>query len=190
MDDNKKLIFSAEEQEQIKAENEATELSPLTLQFNEDGSGFQDLQTENVTTNYGNVHVAIQGDRKIKTAMITLHDVGLNYISCFQPFFCFHQMQPLLHNFCVYHMNFPGQMEDDDEFPEDYVFPTMDDMADMIKDVLDHFGIKYCFCFGVGAGANVFIRLALKYPNVADGLILINGVCTTASWTEWGYQKV
>ena len=35
------------------------------------------FQSEDVETSYGNIHVAIQGDRS-KPAIFTFHDIGLN----------------------------------------------------------------------------------------------------------------
>lgn len=67
----------------------------------------------------GNLHVAIQGDCQAKhTAIVTLHDIGQNHLTCFQSFFSFHQFKPLLQNFTVYHINFPGQEEDAEELPQ------------------------------------------------------------------------
>ena len=32
--------------------------------------------------------------------------------------------------------------------------------------------------------------LQLSHPEKVDGLVLINGTASKATWTEWGYQKV
>jgi len=67
----------------------------------------------------GDILVAIQGDRTKKgTAIVTLHDIGQNHMSGFQSLFCFHQFKPLVRNFTVYHLNFPGQEEDAKELPQ------------------------------------------------------------------------
>ena len=66
----------------------------------------------------------------------------------------------------------------------------MEEMADVVEEVFQYYGLKNTICFGVGAGANVFTRLGLKDPKHVECLILINGVATTSSWSEWGYDKV
>lgn len=137
------------------------------------------VKEDDIETPFGNLHVAIQGDRS-KLAILTFHDIGLNSksmhgniclllvtsqknlsskfnwlcdntnancqilfsvihhemkyrilhigskfefavwyrnafnqqfldITCFQGFFNFTDMQPILRHFCVYHVNAPGQ---------------------------------------------------------------------------------
>ena len=66
----------------------------------------------------------------------------------------------------------------------------MDEMADMVEEVVHYFNIKSSVCFGIGAGANVFTRLALKNPGIVDCLIAVNGVVNACSWSDWAYEKV
>lgn len=186
--DKSKLLGSTLSENAGADEKPATELSPLKIDLS--GPGFVNIVKEDVPTSRGSVHVAIQGDRSHKTCILTLHDIGLDYISGFQTFFCFHQVQPLLKHFAVYHINFPGQNEDAPALDENYVYPSMDEMVDVIKEILDYYRIKDCICIGVGAGANVFLRFGIKYPNPVEGLVLVNGTCHASTWTEWGYQKV
>ncbi|XP_063392912.1 protein NDRG3 isoform X3 [Cydia fagiglandana] len=141
-----------------------------------------------VRTDRGDILVAVQGDRN-KPAIFTYHDLGLNYI-CFQPFFNFVDMRALLENFCVYHINAPGQEEGAHSLPEDYIYPTMDELANQLNYVLGHFGIKSFIGFGVGAGANIFARFALAYPQKVDALALINCTSNQSGWIEWAYQKM
>lgn len=169
-------------------EEKPTELCPLKIDLS--GPGFQNLTKEDVPTSRGSIHVAIQGDRRHKTSILTLHDIGLDYVTCFQSFFCFHQVQPLLKHFAVYHINFPGQNEDAVALDENYVYPTMDEMAELIKEIIEYYRIKDCICIGVGAGANVFLRFGLICPDPIEGLVLVSGTSHTSTWTEWGYQKV
>ncbi|KAL0851696.1 hypothetical protein ABMA28_000023 [Loxostege sticticalis] len=141
-----------------------------------------------VRTDRGELCVAVQGDRA-KPAIITYHDLGLNYV-CFQPFFNFVDMRALLENFCVYHVNAPGQEEGAPSLPDDYIYPTMDELANQINYVLGHFGIKSFIGFGVGAGANILARFALAHPQKVDALALINCTASQAGWIEWAYQKM
>ncbi|CAE1284684.1 unnamed protein product [Acanthosepion pharaonis] len=110
------------------------------------------LQEEDVETPCGNIRVAIQGDR-IKPAILTVHDIGLNHVTCFQGFFSFADMQPILRHFCVYHFNAPGQEEgalplrpEQDALgnPESlnensYSYPSMEQLADAVHHVVDHY---------------------------------------------------
>ncbi|XP_073973018.1 misexpression suppressor of KSR 2 isoform X6 [Rhodnius prolixus] len=142
-----------------------------------------------VETDRGCLMVAVQGSRN-KPAILTYHDLGLNYISCFQAFFNFSEMRALLENFCVYHVNAPGQEEGATPLPEDYEYPTMDELAAQLNFVLSHFGLRTVIGLGVGAGGNVLARFALGHPDKVEALCLINVVSTQAGWIEWGYQKL
>ncbi|CAH1268810.1 protein NDRG3-like isoform X4 [Branchiostoma lanceolatum] len=159
---------------------------------------------QDVETSRGTMKVAVQGNRA-KPAILTYHDIGLNHVTCFQNFFNYEEMQVILKNFCVYHVNAPGQHMDaapmdvhlatgeraDESIPPEdlYHYPTMDELAVMLEAVLEHFNLKRVIGFGVGAGGNVLARFALNNRNKIDGLVLINTVCTAVGWTEWAYQK-
>lgn len=96
----------------------------------------------------------------------------------------------LCENFRVFHINAPGQGENDIPLPEGYVYPTMSELADQVKSVLDHYQIRRLVGIGVGFGANVMSRFAVNFPDQVDALCLVNGVSTTSGWIEWGYQKL
>ncbi|XP_022920317.1 protein NDRG3 isoform X2 [Onthophagus taurus] len=168
------------------------ELKNIQLQFPTTRSMSRDDSTaveETVETDRGPITVAVQGC-KTKPAIITYHDLGLNYISSFQAFFNYIDMRVLMENFCVYHINAPGQEEGAQTLPEDYVYPTMDELANQVEFVLSHFALKSFIGFGVGAGANILARYSLKNPNKVAALCLVNCASTTAGWIEWGYQKL
>ncbi|XP_049818505.1 protein NDRG3 isoform X8 [Aethina tumida] len=168
------------------------ELKNIQLQFPSARSLSRDdssAQEEVVETDRGNLVVAVQGSRN-KPAIITYHDLGLNYISSFQGFFNYIDMRALLENFCVYHVNAPGQEEGAQTLPEDYIYPTMEELANQLSYVLTHFGLKSFIGFGVGAGANILARFALNHPEHVSALCLVNCVSTQAGWIEWGYQKL
>ncbi|CAH0715958.1 unnamed protein product, partial [Brenthis ino] len=165
------------------------ELKNIQLQF-PSSRRFSDssCQELRVHTDRGDIMVAVQGDRS-KPAIVTYHDLGLNYTS-FQPFFNYVDMRALLENFCVYHVNAPGQEEGAPTLPEDYVYPTMDELANQLNYVLVHFGIKNIIGFGVGVGANILARFALSNPEKVDALTLINCSATQAGWIEWASHKM
>ncbi|XP_067934875.1 protein NDRG1-like isoform X2 [Watersipora subatra] len=151
-------------------------------------TSFADSQEQDVQTEYGPIKVAIQGNTK-KPAIVTYHDIGLNHVTCFQGFFHYSDMQAILEHFCVYHINAPGQ--DDGALPliQGYTYPTADQLADTVNSVVSFFGLKLIIGFGVGAGANILARYALKYPSKVEGLTLINPDASQCGWVEWGYQK-
>ncbi|CAI9716008.1 Hypothetical predicted protein [Octopus vulgaris] len=161
------------------------------------------LQEEDVETPCGNIRVAIQGDRA-KPAILTFHDIGLNHTTCFQGFFGFADMQPILRHFCVYHLNAPGQEEgalqlrpEQDALgnPEtlngnSYSYPTMEQLADAVHHVVEHYNLRRIIGFGVGTGANILVRYSLCHPSFVDSLVVINPTCDAPGWIEWGYQKM
>ncbi|KAK9308564.1 protein NDRG3 isoform X2 [Bombus vosnesenskii] len=169
----------------IELKNIQLQFPPLRCLSRDDSS----VREERVETDKGSLLVAVQGNRA-KPAILTYHDLGLNYISSFQAFFNYIDMRVLLENFCVYHVNAPGQEEGAPTLPEDYVYPSMDELAEQLLFVLGYFGLKSVIGFGVGAGANILARFALAHPEKVNALCLINCVSTQAGWIEWGYQKL
>uniref|UniRef100_A0A1Q3FG31 Putative n-myc downstream regulated n=1 Tax=Culex tarsalis TaxID=7177 RepID=A0A1Q3FG31_CULTA len=164
------------------------ELRSVQLQYpNQRGSIVGQCDLRRVPTDKGDILVAVQGDTT-KPAIVTYHDLGLNYASSFAGFFNFPSMRSLLDNFCVYHVNAPGQEEGAPTFPEEYVYPTFDELGAQMLFVMSHFNLKSIIGFGVGAGANILARFALANPDKVGALCLINCSSTQAGWIEWGYQ--
>lgn len=147
------------------------------------------IQSNDVETSYGNIHVAVQGDRA-KPAIFTFHDIGLNHITCFQGFFSFTEMQNIMKHFCVYHLNAPGMEEGAANLKEDFIYPSMDELAEAVLTVADHFAVKRFIGLGVGSGSSVLARFALTHPTRVDSLVLVNPTSTKPGWIEWGYQKM
>ncbi|KAL5021266.1 hypothetical protein ScPMuIL_000421 [Solemya velum] len=160
------------------------------------------IQEDDIETPYGNLHVAVQGDRS-KIAIITVHDIGLNHTTCFQGFFNYPDLQQILRHFCVYHVNTPGQEDgalqlrpehdalgNPDSLGNRFVYPTMDQLAESLVSVMDHYNLKRFIGFGVGAGANILTRFALSHPEQMDSLVLVNPTASQPGWVEWGYQKM
>ncbi|XP_063244988.1 protein NDRG3 isoform X2 [Bacillus rossius redtenbacheri] len=168
------------------------ELKNIQLQFPQARTlarGDSSALEERVETARGSVLVAVQGNRN-RPAILTYHDLGLNYVSSFQAFFNYIDMRALLDNFCVYHVNAPGQEEGATTLPEDFVYPTMDELAEQINFVMSHYALRSIIGFGVGVGANVLARFSLAHPDKVEALCLVNCVSTQAGWIEWGYQKL
>jgi len=143
---------------------------------------------EVVETENGTVTVAIKGDRS-KPAILTYHDLGLNYISNFQALFNYPDMAEIVQSFCIFHVNAPGQEEGAQILNEDFAYPSMNELAEQVNDIINHFAVVRYIGIGVGLGANVLMRHALKYPERVDSLMVVNGACSAPGWIEWGYQK-
>ncbi|RNA09150.1 NDRG3 isoform X3 [Brachionus plicatilis] len=148
------------------------------------------LSTEEcfVRTRYGQIFVTIQGNRA-KTPIITFPDIGLNSKSQFHGFFDYPDNQSLMESFCCYHINALGQEESAPSLPQNFVYPTCDQLAETVVDVINHFNLKAVICFGVGLGANILSRFCLLHPDLVNGCVLLNCVSTKCGWIEWGYQK-
>jgi pimeloyl-ACP methyl ester carboxylesterase len=143
---------------------------------------------EMVETSTGNVLVAYSGDRS-KPVILTYHDLGLNYVSNYQAFFNYPEMKEITSSFCVFHLNAPGQEEGAEPLPEGFEYPTMEQLAEQVQEVLNHFALVRYIGVGVGMGANVLVRHALQYPERVDSLMVVNSSISKAGWVEWGYQK-
>jgi len=52
------------------------------------------------------------------------------------------------------------------------------------------YSIKSAIGFGIGLGANILVRFALKYSSKIYGLILINCITRGAGWLEGFSLKV
>lgn len=118
------------------------ELRSVQLQFpHSRGSIEGSCDIRRVPTDKGDLTVAVQGDTR-KPAILTYHDLGLNCefsteendqfiyiihafflppsdVTSFAGFFNYPSMRNLLDNFCVYHVNAPGQEEGAPAFPEE-----------------------------------------------------------------------
>lgn len=141
-----------------------------------------------VSTRYGRVLVTIQGDTR-NNPIVTFPDVGLNSVTQYHGFFNFADNEPVMQSFCVYNINAPGQEENAASLPPDYIYPTCDQLADTVMDVVNYFKLKGVICFGIGFGANILARFALLHPDIVNAIVLINCVSTKCGWIEWGYQK-
>jgi len=149
------------------------------------------FQERKIPTNFGTFTISVSPNFSAKKhVMLTYHDIGQNADTCFQSFFQFSDMAALTEHFAIVHVSALGQEEDAEPMDDTFIYPTMEDLADMIDLVVDELQIKHFIGFGVGAGAHILCRYALIHPNVIDGLILINCSVTQAGWLEWIYHRV
>ncbi|XP_066875404.1 protein NDRG4 isoform X7 [Kogia breviceps] len=144
-----------------------------------------------IETPYGLLHVVIRGSPKgNRPAILTYHDVGLNHKLCFNTFFNFEDMQEITKHFVVCHVDAPGQQVGASQFPQGYQFPSMEQLAAMLSSVVQHFGFKYVIGIGVGAGAYVLAKFALIFPDLVEGLVLINIDPNGKGWIDWAATKL
>jgi len=155
----------------------AVENSPAPVAYYADGKVVQ------VTTPYGPLTVVQKGDISSRhPPIITYHDIGLNYKTCFQSFFGFPDMQTSVDQFHVLHISAPGSEGHADLLQE---FPTIEQLAEQIILVLKHFKIERFIGFGVGAGACILLQHAVVHPSTLVGLLLVGPISAQASWLEW-----
>ncbi|XP_016011470.1 protein NDRG4 isoform X3 [Rousettus aegyptiacus] len=144
-----------------------------------------------IETPYGLLHVVIRGSPKgNRPAILTYHDVGLNHKLCFNTFFNFEDMQEITKHFVVCHVDAPGQQVGASQFPQGYQFPSLEQLAAMLPSVVQHFGFKYVIGIGVGAGAYVLAKFALIFPDLVEGLVLMNIDPNGKGWIDWAATKL
>ncbi|XP_063801905.1 protein NDRG4 isoform X3 [Pseudophryne corroboree] len=152
----------------------------------------QDTEMEHdIETPYGMLHVVIRGTPKgNRPAILTYHDVGLNHKLCFNTFFNYEDMQEITKHFVVCHVDAPGQQVGASQFPQGYQYPTMENLAAMLPSVLQHFGIQSIIGIGVGAGSYVLAKFALIFPELVEGLVLVNIDPNGKGWIDWAAGKL
>ncbi|XP_026570108.1 protein NDRG4 isoform X1 [Pseudonaja textilis] len=150
-----------------------------------------DWKEHDIETPYGLLHVVLRGSaRGNRPALLTYHDVGLNHKLCFNTFFNSEEMQEIMKHFVVCHVDAPGQQSGASQFPQGYQYPSMDQLAAMLPSVVQHFGFKYVIGIGVGAGAYVLAKFALIFPDLVEGLVLINVDPNAKGWIDWAAGKL
>ncbi|XP_012709625.2 protein NDRG1 [Fundulus heteroclitus] len=147
----------------------------MVLEENDDSVFEPQITEELVETQYGDVHCIMTGTpRANRPVILTFHDVGLNHKSCFETLFNHEDMQEIVRHLPVCHVEAPGQHEEAKTLPTAYTYPTMDQLSEVLPAVLNYFDINSVIAVGVGAGAYILARFALNYPDLVDGLVLIN----------------
>ncbi|XP_066133429.1 protein NDRG2 isoform X2 [Saccopteryx bilineata] len=155
------------------------------------GQMLEVAKTHSVETPYGSVNFTVYGTPKPKRpAILTYHDVGLNYKSCFQPLFQFGDMQEIIQNFVRVHVDAPGMEEGAPVFPLGYQYPSLDQLADTIPCILQYLNFSTIIGVGVGAGAYILSRYALNHQDTVEGLVLINIDPNAKGWMDWAAHKL
>uniref|UniRef100_A0A6I8S675 Protein NDRG4 n=1 Tax=Xenopus tropicalis TaxID=8364 RepID=A0A6I8S675_XENTR len=150
-----------------------------------------DWKEHDIETPYGMLHVVIRGTPKgNRPAILTYHDVGLNHKLCFNTFFNYEDMQEITKHFVVCHVDAPGQQVGASQFPQGYQYPTMEQLAAMLPSVMQHFGFQSIIGIGVGAGAYVLAKFALIFPELVEGMVLVNIDPNGKGWIDWAASKL
>ncbi|XP_061524693.1 protein NDRG2 isoform X1 [Phycodurus eques] len=148
-------------------------------------------QEHSVETPHGVLHVTLHGTRNSRRpAILTFHDVGLDSKSCFQPLFKFDEMQEIVKNFTLIHIDAPGQEDGAAVYPAGYQYLSMETIAEMIPAVLQFFNFRTVIGVGVGAGAYILTRFTLANPDSVEGLVLVNIDPNARGWMDWAAQKL
>ncbi|XP_071947589.1 uncharacterized protein ZK1073.1-like isoform X2 [Antedon mediterranea] len=147
------------------------------------------------TEKWGAFHCYVQGDKeKHKKVCVTFHDIGLNHSAYLKLI-----SQPVAHGLatkmCFVHINAPGQQDNAENLKDGYVYPTMQQLADEIPYILEQLGFQQdkkhdIIGLGEGAGSNVLLRFAITHPERMQALVLLECTATSASFAEWGQEKV
>ncbi|RXN39041.1 NDRG4 isoform X2 [Labeo rohita] len=66
----------------------------------------------------------------------------------------------------------------------------MDQLAGMLPSVVQHFGFKSIVGIGVGAGAYILAKFALIFPDLVEGLVLLNIDPNGKGWIDWAATKL
>uniref|UniRef100_A0A3B4T8F6 NDRG family member 2 n=1 Tax=Seriola dumerili TaxID=41447 RepID=A0A3B4T8F6_SERDU len=121
-----------------------------------------------VETPHGVLHVTLHGTRTTRRpAILTFHDVGLESKSCFSTLFKFEEMQEIVKNFTLIHIDAPGQEEGAAAYPTGYE--------------------KYCVYISV---LTCWYSLTLANPDSVEGLVLVNIDTNARGWIDWAAQKL
>jgi len=139
------------------------------------------------------VRVTVVGDPSARGKLVTFHDIGLNHRSCFTRFFQMRRGEKrdkkVWEQFVIYHIDAPGHEEEAQDIDQDSI--QMEDLVGVVESVVDHFKMGCFVGFGVGAGANVLLRFAVKKPEFVQALMLVGANIKSASESEqWYYGSV
>uniref|UniRef100_A0A8C1VHE2 Protein NDRG2 n=1 Tax=Cyprinus carpio TaxID=7962 RepID=A0A8C1VHE2_CYPCA len=143
-----------------------------------------------VETSHGVLHVTVHGAGNVRRpAILTFHDVGMDSKSCFSTLFKFEEMQEIVKNFTVVHVDAPGQEDGAAIYPAGYV-PCLLCPCDSVLITFLSFSFRTIIGVGVGAGAYILSKFTLTNPEAVEGLVLINVDTNARGWMDWAAQKL
>jgi pimeloyl-ACP methyl ester carboxylesterase len=181
----------AEKAAEVKAATDrASQVSKATGEKNTDkkpAAVSGQRKTVTIKTVSGPMSVTIVGDPDNNNKILSFHDLGLNHRYCFSTFFrSINELDKrkegaILSQFTVYHVDAPGHGEEAADLEGEL---TMDGLSDSLHQVVEELGIRSFVGLGVGAGATLLMRYALKHPGSVRALMLIGPSGTGASESE------
>ncbi|KAM7373075.1 hypothetical protein PAMP_007956 [Pampus punctatissimus] len=149
------------------------------------------IKEHDVETPHGRIHCTMKGVPKAdRPVILSFHDIGLNHKTCWNTLFNHEDMSEIMQHFAVCHVDAPGQHEGANTFSTGYEYPSMDQVSETLPLVMKHFGLKSVIGLGIGAGAYILTRFALDYPNMVEGLVLININPCAEGWMDWAAHKI
>ncbi|TKC48848.1 hypothetical protein EI555_010834, partial [Monodon monoceros] len=167
------------------------ELPPEAQCSHDQTRSFPPSAEQDIETLHGSIHVTLCGTPKgNRPVILTYHDIGMNHKTCYNPLFNSEDMQEITQHFAVCHVDAPGQQDSAASFPAGYMYPSMDQLAEMLPGVLHQFGLKSVIGMGTGAGAYILTQFALNNPEMVEGLVLINVNPCAEGWMDWAASKI
>jgi len=126
----------------------------------------------------GSVNVYVQGDLdKLRDGVVffTVHDVGTSFMSWVDFTMC-EDMEQIRTRSLFLHVSIPGQEPGAKEMEKEATFPTIDQIAVNLVNILDNLRIKQVVALGDGAGASILTRFGMYHPNRVHCVMAINTV--------------
>ncbi|CAM1326105.1 Uncharacterised protein g9158 [Pycnogonum litorale] len=145
------------------------------------------------TPHCGHLNVVVQGNAETipsnKPVFLTVHDMGSNHEDFF-PFIEHGSMAKIKERSVFLHVDMPGQENNAESLPDDYVYPSLQQLGEDLIAVVDFFKVQLVIGLGEGAGANILTRFGMAHPNRCLGLILVHCTSTTAGIMEYFNDKI
>uniref|UniRef100_A0A8C9W889 NDRG family member 2 n=1 Tax=Scleropages formosus TaxID=113540 RepID=A0A8C9W889_SCLFO len=144
-------------------------------------------QEHSIETPHGLLHVTLHGTGNTRRpAILTYHDVGLESKSCFSALFKFEEMQEIVKNFTVVHIDAPGQEEGAAAYPG----VGIECAAAVTHNPFLSRSFRSVIGMGIGAGAYILSKFTLNSPDLVEGLVLINIDMNARGWMDWAAHKL
>ncbi|KAF1741095.1 hypothetical protein MXB_283, partial [Myxobolus squamalis] len=135
----------------------------------------QQFSSNDVTFSY------LQDGNPDGPVIVTLHDVGQDPFVAFGEYFSTLLADPILKEFCIYHISLPGQCSFDEIMSS---YPSFKSISEAIIAFIINLNKTHIIGFGIGAGGNILIRCSLLEKKVFSRLILINAYANSMGWGE------
>ena len=76
----------------------------------------------------------------------------------------------------IVHVSLPGQKPNDPDLQGNIDYPSMQELAEGVLSILNLLQLSQVIVLGVGAGANLGVRLSLLEPNRVLGLVCVQPI--------------